>query len=118
MNITAPKPEYWRSSPTLETFTYCSRRPESCLGGNETEPLGVCEEGYQGILCGDCIDGYYRSGVDCNQCPEFVWNMIIFVSLMIGLVLIIMFLVRSTLGGIETKKPLHQVFLKIFMNHF
>ena len=27
-------------------------------------------------------------------------------------------MVRSTLGGVETKKPLYQVFLKIFLNHF
>ena len=45
-------------------------------------------------------------------------NMVIFVGLMIALFLIIMLLVRSTLGGVETKRPLYQVFLKIFMNHF
>ena len=39
MNNTAPKPGYWRSQPTLEIFTACTR-PESCLGGNSTDPLG------------------------------------------------------------------------------
>lgn len=52
-NITAPKPTYWRSSPTLEIYTPCTR-PESCLGGNKTDALGQCEFGYQGILCSDC----------------------------------------------------------------
>ena len=45
MNSTTPKPGYWRSGPVVETFTECIR-PESCLGGNETDPLGQCEEGY------------------------------------------------------------------------
>ena len=39
MNITATKPEYWRSHATSEEFTPCIR-PESCLGGNETDPIG------------------------------------------------------------------------------
>lgn len=106
MNSTAPKPGYWRSGPTLETFTPCIR-PESCLGGNQTDPLGQCDTGYKGILCNDCDSGYSRSGLDCNLCPSFVWNIVIFCALIIGLLLVIMFIVRSTLGGIETKKPLH-----------
>ena len=117
MNKTAPKPGYWRSKPQSELYEPCIR-PESCLGGDIEDPIGKCEVGYQGILCADCADGYSRSGLDCNECPDFVWNVIIFCALLIGLIMIIVFLVRSTLGGIETKRPLHQVFLKIFLNHF
>ena len=47
---TAPKPGYWRSEAYGETFTKCLMKSH-CLGGNETEPLGICEEGYTGILC-------------------------------------------------------------------
>ena len=64
------------------------------------------------------MPGYSRSGLECNLCPALFWNVVIFVCLIFGLVLVIAFLVRSTLGGVDTKKPLHQVFLKIFMNHF
>ena len=117
MNITSPKSGYWRSSPTYETFTPCIR-PESCLGGSEIEPLGTCAKGYRGILCNDCEARYSRSGLECSECPALLWNAILFIGLMITLVLVIMFLVRSTLGGIEAKKPLYQVFLKIFLNHF
>ena len=37
MNNTAPKAGFWRSAPKLETYTLCTR-PESCLGGNKTDP--------------------------------------------------------------------------------
>ena len=37
---------------------------------------------------------------------------------MIGLILVIALLVRSTLGGVDAQKPLYQVLLKIFLNHF
>ena len=45
MTNTAPKPGYWRSGPTLETFEPCIR-PDSCLGGSIDDPLGQCAEGY------------------------------------------------------------------------
>jgi len=51
-------------------------------------------------------------------CPELGWNIVIMIGLLIVLVLLIVFLVKSTLGGVEMKKPLHQVLLKIFLNHF
>ena len=37
---------------------------------------------------------------------------------LVGVIIIISFLVRSTLGGVELKQPLQSVFLKIFLNHF
>ena len=117
MNNTAPKPGYWRSRPKLEEYTPCTR-PESCLGGNVTDAIGQCEIGYKGILCSDCASGFSRSGQDCNECPDFAWNIIIFIALLIVLILVIAFLVKSTLGGVEVKKPLYQVLLKIFLNHF
>ena len=90
----------------MEVFTPCFR-PESCLGGSETDPLGTCAEGYRGILCNDCEAGYSRSGLECSECPGLFWNAVIFSGLMIILVLVIMFLVRSTLGGVDAKKPLY-----------
>ena len=45
MNITAPRPGFWRSTPTNEKMTPCPRE-ESCLGGDEKDPLGKCATGY------------------------------------------------------------------------
>ena len=117
MNNTAPKSGFWRSAPKLEIYTPCTR-PESCLGGNITDPIGQCATGYQGILCADCAPGFSRAGQECSECPQLVWNVIIFLVLMIVLILVIAVMVRSTLGGVEVKKPLYQVLLKIFLNHF
>jgi len=47
-----------------------------------------------------------------------VWNVIIFIALIFVLVIVIMLLVKSTLGGVEMRKPLYSVYLKIFLNHF
>ena len=117
MNITATKPSFWRSHATSEEFTPCNR-PESCLGGNETDAIGQCAVGYQGILCADCQPGFSKAGLTCSECPDLAWNIVIFIGLIMILVLLIVGLVRSTLGGVETKKPLYSVFLKIFLNHF
>ena len=117
MNITGPKAGYWRSSPIIDKMTPCFRE-ESCLGGNEKDALGQCATGYQGILCSDCSTGYTRSGEECSECPVLIWNILIFLALIILLIAVIMFLVRSTLNGVEMKKPLYQVYLKIFLNHF
>ena len=117
MNITAPKPGYWRSTATGEEFTPCIR-PESCEGGSERLPLGICATGYKGILCNDCDEGYSRAGLECSLCPGAALNIVIFSALIIGLILVIALMVKSTLGGVETTKPLYQVYLKIFLNHF
>ena len=98
-------------------YTPCLR-PESCLGGNSTDPVGQCEIGYQGILCSECMTGYSKAGLECSECPKLVWNVATFFGLMIILILVIALLVKSTLGGVEVKKPLYSVLLKIFMGHF
>lgn len=45
-------------------------------------------------------------------------NILTFVGMMMILIIVIALLVKSTLGGVETKKPLYSVLLKIFLNHF
>ena len=117
MNITAPKPGYWRSNSTSEIFTPCLRT-ESCLGGNETDAIGQCETGYKGILCADCQTGYSKVGLNCTLCPEVGMNIVIFICLMIAVIGVVVLMVKSTLGGLTAKKPLYSVLLKIFMNHF
>ena len=29
-------------------------RTESCLEGNETNLMGICDEGYKGTVCANC----------------------------------------------------------------
>lgn len=117
MNKTAPKASYWRSRPKVEEYEDCPR-PESCLGGDENNPLGDCAEGYRGILCTNCAPGHNRSGFRCNKCPSMIGNIAIFFVMFVALVIVIALLVKTTLGGVEVKKPLYSVYYKIFMNHF
>ena len=95
MNHTAPRPGYWRQNATQEVYYECPKA-ESCLGGNITNPFGDCAEGYRGILCTDCQDGFTRKGAySCDRCPRFLWNLILFLILMVVMVIVIIFLVRS-----------------------
>jgi len=44
--------------------------------------------------------------------------LLIFGAILLALIGIIVVLVRSTLGGVNLKKPLYSVYQKQFMNHF
>ena len=49
--------------------SYKCPRPESCLGGMESN----CGEGYQGPLCEVCRHGYYKQLKTCKKCPSKSW---------------------------------------------
>ena len=117
-NITTPKDNYWRTGPLSENYYQCFR-PESCLEGNWENPLGVCEEGYDGIMCANCVGDYYRTDrFTCKECPDPFTNMMTTLITAIVLIVIIVFLVQSSIDGSNRKKPLYSVYLKIFLNHY
>lgn len=63
------------------------------------------------------MPGYARSGkYNCGICPNPVTNIIRITGIMVAVVVAIGFLVKSTLSG-ATKKNIHSVYIKIFMNH-
>lgn len=43
----------------------------SCTGDN------TCLEGYAGIRCGECADGYYRLSGRCTECPDNPWLIVV-----------------------------------------
>lgn len=57
----SPNPGYWRSSNTSSTFIECPSS-KSCLGGNQSYPMGKCREGYIGVLCGECDENFSMTG--------------------------------------------------------
>eukprot|EP00736_Rhodelphis_marinus_P005498 Rmarinus@m.18087 len=60
-----PSPDF--SSPTV--MIRCERESideERCNPGQEEFE---CRSGYSGRLCGSCINGYYRQGTACQECP-------------------------------------------------
>ncbi|CDW72107.1 UNKNOWN [Stylonychia lemnae] len=114
-----PKPGYWRKNNATSFFIQCQYMP-ACLGmiPPANDPKGSCLNGYQGILCADCLKGYSRQGdFKCQECPKTSVNSIRLVAIFIALTLMIIFVVRSTLLGAKEKKNVTSIFLKIMMNH-
>jgi hypothetical protein len=97
----------------------------------DDDPKGECNTGYQNVLCADCEYEYSRSGTIthlskqtlylgdfiCGGCPEAYLNALRLVGIFILAILIIMWMVRSTLIAATQKKSLQSIYLRIFMNH-
>jgi hypothetical protein len=88
-------------------------------GGNAVNKTGMCDEGYTGNVCGVCTSGYAKKGnFECGLCPEKIKNLIKIAFVLIAAILIVFFLVRSTLISASKTNPVHVVYLKILANHF
>ena len=81
-----------------EQFIQCLN-PDACLPGDAENPLGVCEEEYEGPLCSRCKSGYYKQGAEniCSECPVDVKVRYIALTIFMALIvcLIISFSVMS-----------------------
>ncbi|CUF71904.1 GPI-anchored surface protein, putative, partial [Bodo saltans] len=67
---------FWRAHRDSQSFYDCPAGTDACPGGT-----GVCNEGYAGVRCGACADGFGRSGGGvCSECPRPVvsWVAIVF----------------------------------------
>ncbi|CDW82066.1 UNKNOWN [Stylonychia lemnae] len=114
-----PKYGYWRKNNMTSYFVQCLYLP-ACLGMLPPieDPRGTCLQGYRGILCADCLKGYSRQGdFKCQECPGEAVNSIRLGAIFIALILMIVFVVRSTLLGAKEKKNVTSIYLKIMMNH-
>jgi hypothetical protein len=89
------------------------------MAGNETHPLGICDTGYTGTVCGDCADNYSKSGTyTCSECPSRIKNIIELTFILLAVVLYVAYLTRSTMRSASKLKPVYNVYLKIITNHF
>ncbi|CDW71166.1 UNKNOWN [Stylonychia lemnae] len=85
----------------------------------ENNTLGACRQGYQGIICADCMIGYSRTGTyECSPCPEQASNSFKLLALLMIIVFALVFLIRSTLAGALEEKNYISVFIRVLMNHF
>ena len=117
-NSTAPIDSYWRSTPTSINYIECYN-PDACLAGDEEAPLGKCADGYDGILCANCVGRYRRNGsFTCTECANPTENIVVSSLYMITLIAAVVILVRFTMKGSNQMKPLSSVYVKIFLNHF
>ncbi|CDW85402.1 UNKNOWN [Stylonychia lemnae] len=114
-----PQPGYWRKNNVTSTFIKCFNFG-ACLGlvSPQNDPKGSCYTGYDGILCTDCDPGYSVTGsFQCGKCPEYAQNVFRIVAILIVGVVVIVFMIRSTLQGAADVKNITSVFQKILLNH-
>lgn len=81
----------------------------SCLG-QTADGITKCKEGYGGLLCAICADGYYLSRDTCAKCGSITLSMLILIiaaglGLLIGaIVAFVMFRIRKKIrAALETK---------------
>ena len=114
-----PKPGYWRKSNVTSVFIKCLYEP-ACLGmiPPENDPQGSCYEGYQGIACTDCKTGFSRvNDFECSMCPEPAANIVRLFFIFLAMIVVVVFIVRSTLLGAKEKNNITNIFMKIMLNH-
>ena len=93
--------------------------PDACLPGTEEAPLGICAEGYDGILCANCIGRFRRtSAFTCEECGDPGLNIFISCILFLLVIFVVGVLVKISMRGSSMHQPLHPVYMKIFLNHF
>lgn len=91
----------------------------ACLPGDVDHPTGICAEGYAGILCANCENGYRKTGpYECMKCPSIAANFFFLLILLLIGVLISLVLVRANLLIDEKESPAYSVYLKIIISHF
>ena len=88
--------------------------------GDATHPLGICDEsyGFTGTLCSNCMDEYSKKGTRCSICPASMsLNIFIMFLVMIGAIIIVIIVVKSSIDSATEYKPRHSVYFKIMLNH-
>jgi hypothetical protein len=81
--------------------------------------MGACATGYTGVLCAECDSGYSLTGTaECGACPEQSANIAKLTFMMLAVIGVFAFMVRSTLLGASQPKNNTSIYMKILMNHF
>ena len=113
-----PSPGYWRSS-YFSAILYRCPISEACLGNStESDYLGTCREGYEGIMCSSCIGGYIKSlNGNCSVCPSQS-SRILLILVLVGVIIIFcMVLIKTTIRSAFSSKELYSIYIKIFTNY-
>ena len=66
-----PMPGYWSAAESSFRIVKCpAPAKERCRGWDPAQSEADCGEGYTGVMCSSCADGYYDSMGVCEVCPD------------------------------------------------
>ena len=100
---------YWRRSWNSSLVLLCPMK-DICLGGDPPQ----CEEGYEGVLCTECSNGYNRVGtVLCVDCQSTGWVFFQFLLLTLSLLLYLAVIVHS----IVTNNSIRISLIRLLLSH-
>jgi hypothetical protein len=110
------KPDFYRTD-SLSAIVYPCPLVGTCLG-NDTGYMTLCADGYTGILCSVCQQGYTKnSNGQCNKCPSPGQNVLILILIASAVVLVCVILVRSSIKSAYSSAAKHSIYIKIFTNY-
>ena len=75
---------------------------EACLGG----PDSLCGDGYHGLRCGECSDGYYKISSHCTRCSSNAFSITLLIVLVLSGMLLIAFFKWQTMKDPRIGSPL------------
>jgi len=115
---------YWRDTKMRDEILECYWK-ESCLGGYIEKGIYpvLCDEGYQGVLCQDCVlfnetngKTYMRNGRSwCDTCPSKVTNTFRIIGFSILVLFCIYVLIWFNIR--KTKESEFSILFKIMTNY-
>jgi hypothetical protein len=98
-NITLPISQdgWWFSRENITIFYQCFPSSRSINGGVPDN----CTLGYEGLRCGRCIEGYYRSKLICKKCNDraitaLTLILAVFFFIFVLIIVCIIFIITST----------------------
>ncbi|KAJ9448404.1 hypothetical protein DIPPA_21762 [Diplonema papillatum] len=101
-------------SERIYTSFYSCGNPDACVGGG----LDLCAEGYEGILCQECVSGYEKSGEDCVRCSHLALAVLYSLLLFAAACLIVAGIAHRTLTEVvQGTNNYVFVFIKLLIDY-
>lgn len=92
---------FWRQSNNSAHAIMC--RGSGCAGGVGAADA-LCKDGYRGVVCSVCADGYGIFGTDCVKCQGGEYDDLILALMLIAGIIALYILIRVTTNGTDPAK--------------
>eukprot|EP00760_Papus_ankaliazontas_P020973 PhM_4_TR18618/c0_g1_i3/m.83867 len=103
---------YWRPSSSSFTMYSCSPpySADSCYNG-------TCLEGYQGVRCSTCTEGYGKTGLQCVKCGIRLFNILQLVGIGLLILVVIVVLIVGSISSGGAADDLLPILIKMLTTH-